>query len=81
MHLMLEGGRDYAMSCGRSGPRGLGRSIDRWSGVFSPRRFPFFYGWVIVAVAFVTMGLGVSTRTAFSLLFPRSSTSSAGSAV
>jgi MFS family permease len=33
-------------------------------------RLPFFYGWVIVAVAFVTTGLGVNARTAFSLLFP-----------
>jgi MFS family permease len=33
-------------------------------------RFPFFYGWAIVAVAFVTMGVGVNARTAFSLLFP-----------
>jgi len=31
---------------------------------------PFFYGWVLVAVAFVTMALGVNARTAFSLLFP-----------
>ncbi len=31
---------------------------------------PFFYGWIIVAVAFVTMGVGVNARTAFSLLFP-----------
>lgn len=31
---------------------------------------PLFYGWVVVAVAFVTMGLGVNARTAFSLLFP-----------
>jgi hypothetical protein len=29
-------------------------------------RLPFFYGWVIVAVAFVTMALGVNARTAFS---------------
>src|SRR3954468_18908925 len=29
-----------------------------------------FYGWVIVAVAFVTMAIGVNARTAFSLLFP-----------
>ena len=35
-----------------------------------PSRLPFFYGWVIVAVAFVTMALGVTARTAFSLLFP-----------
>jgi MFS family permease len=33
-------------------------------------RLPFFYGWGIVAVAFVTMGLGVNARTGFSLLFP-----------
>ena len=33
-------------------------------------RLPFFYGWVIVGVAFVTVGLGVTARTAFSLLFP-----------
>ena len=33
-------------------------------------RLPFFYGWVIVAVAFVTMAVGVNARTAFSLLFP-----------
>jgi len=34
------------------------------------KRLPFFYGWVIVAVSFVTLALGVSTRTSFSLLFP-----------
>jgi MFS family permease len=33
-------------------------------------RLPFFYGWVIVSVVFVTMGVGVNARTAFSLLFP-----------
>jgi MFS family permease len=33
-------------------------------------RLPFFYGWVVIAVAFVTMAVGVNTRTAFSLLFP-----------
>ena len=33
-------------------------------------RLPFFYGWIVVAVAFVTMAIGVNTRTAFSLLFP-----------
>ena len=36
----------------------------------TPFGLPFFYGWVVVAVAFVTMGIGVNTRTAFSLLFP-----------
>ncbi|MEJ0015089.1 MAG: MFS transporter [Acetobacteraceae bacterium] len=34
------------------------------------RRLPFFYGWVVVAVVFVTMGVAVNARTAFSLLFP-----------
>ncbi|WP_255468389.1 MFS transporter [Reyranella sp. CPCC 100927] len=33
-------------------------------------RLPFFYGWIIVAVVFVTMAIGVNARTAFSLLFP-----------
>jgi MFS family permease len=32
--------------------------------------FPFFYGWIVVVVAFVTMGIGVNARTSFSLLFP-----------
>jgi MFS family permease len=31
---------------------------------------PFFYGWIVVAAAFVTMAIGVNARTAFSLLFP-----------
>ena len=33
-------------------------------------RLSFFYGWVVVAVTFVTMGIGVNARTAFSLFFP-----------
>jgi MFS family permease len=33
-------------------------------------RLPFFYGWLVVAIVFVTMGIGVNARTAFSLLFP-----------
>ncbi|HTZ38346.1 MAG TPA: MFS transporter [Stellaceae bacterium] len=37
---------------------------------FAASRLPFFYGWVLVAVAFVTMAVGVTARTAFSLLFP-----------
>jgi MFS family permease len=36
----------------------------------APRRLPFFYGWIVVAVTFVTMAIGVNARTAFSLLFP-----------
>ena len=33
-------------------------------------RLPIFYGWIVVAVAFVTLAIGVNTRTTFSLLFP-----------
>ncbi|MBN9043577.1 MAG: MFS transporter [Rhizobiales bacterium 62-47] len=33
-------------------------------------RFRIFYGWVMVAVTFVTMGIGVNARTSFSLFFP-----------
>jgi MFS family permease len=32
-------------------------------------RLPFFYGWLLVAIGFVTMAVGVNARTAFSLLF------------
>ena len=33
-------------------------------------RLPFYYGWVIIGIAFVTMAVAVSARTAFSLLLP-----------
>lgn len=33
-------------------------------------RLPFYYGWLIVAIAFVTLAIAVTTRTAFSLLLP-----------
>lgn len=33
-------------------------------------RVPFYYGWVIVGIAFVTMAIAVTARTAFSLLMP-----------
>lgn len=33
-------------------------------------RLPFYYGWLIVGIAFVTMAVGVTARTAFSLLLP-----------
>ncbi|MGQ3028842.1 MAG: MFS transporter [Ferrovibrionaceae bacterium] len=33
-------------------------------------RLPIYYGWIIVAVAFVTMAIGVTARTAFSLFLP-----------
>jgi MFS family permease len=35
-----------------------------------PMRLRFFYGWIVVAVTFVTMAIGVNARTAFSLFFP-----------
>ena len=35
-----------------------------------PARLPFYYGWLIVGIAFVTMAIGVTGRTAFSLLMP-----------
>src|SRR5260370_18438786 len=47
---------------------------DRWSSTRFPSRpgtrLPFFYRWLLVVVAFVTMAVGVNARTAFSLLFP-----------
>lgn len=33
-------------------------------------RVPIFYGWILVATAFVTMGVVVNSRTVFSLFFP-----------
>lgn len=34
------------------------------------RGLPIYYGWVIVAVVFVTTAIAINARTAFSLLFP-----------
>ncbi len=33
-------------------------------------RLPFYYGWLIVGVAFVTMAIAVTARTVYSLLMP-----------
>ena len=33
-------------------------------------RLPFYFGWVIVAISFVTMAVSISIRTSFSLLLP-----------
>ena len=38
-------------------------STEHWSS-----RLPFYYGWLIVGIAFVTMAIGVTARTPFSLL-------------
>ena len=34
------------------------------------KRAPIFYGWIVIAVAFVTMAVSVNARTGYSLLFP-----------
>lgn len=33
-------------------------------------RLPFFFGWVIIVVAFLTVAVSVTARTTFSLMFP-----------
>lgn len=43
----------------------MGEERAHWSS-----RLPFYYGWLIVGIAFVTMAIGVTARTAFSLLMP-----------
>jgi MFS family permease len=43
----------------------MGEERAHWSS-----RLPFYYGWIIVGIAFVTMAIGVTARTAFSLLMP-----------
>ena len=45
-------------------------ATDNPAGHSYARRLPFFYGWIVIAVAFITMAVGVNSRTAFSLLFP-----------
>src|SRR5690349_4290770 len=47
-----------------------GSSRDETNIITHKMRLPFFYGWVVVAVIFVTMAVGVNARTAFSLFFP-----------
>lgn len=34
------------------------------------RSLPFFYGWLIIAIAFASMALAVNARTSFSLVYP-----------
>lgn len=43
----------------------MGQMRAHWS-----TRLPFYYGWLIVGIAFVTLAIGVTARTAFSLLMP-----------
>jgi MFS family permease len=40
-------------------------ALNHWS-----LRLPFYYGWLLVGIAFVTMAIAVTARTAFSLLLP-----------
>ncbi|MEQ8653657.1 MAG: MFS transporter [Kiloniellales bacterium] len=35
-----------------------------------PTRQPIFYGWWVIAIAFVTMGVAITARSSFSLLYP-----------
>jgi MFS family permease len=43
----------------------MGEDRVHWSS-----RLPFYYGWLIVGIAFMTMAIAVTARTAFSLLMP-----------
>ena len=54
----------------RRKPQAVRLLLARLVDASNPLRLPFFYGWILVAVAFVTVALGVNARTAFSLLFP-----------
>ena len=40
----------------------------------APGQSRLFYGWIVIAVAFVTMAVSVNARTGYSLLFPAIST-------
>lgn len=40
-------------------------ALNHWSS-----RLPIFYGWLVIGVAFVTMAIASTARTAFSLLLP-----------
>ena len=35
--------------------------------IIEPKRLPFFYGWVIIGISFVTLALGYGTRASFSV--------------
>ncbi|MFZ4709560.1 MAG: MFS transporter, partial [Zwartia sp.] len=41
------------------------RTFNRWVS-----RVPFYYGWVLIGIAFITIAIGISARTSFSLLLP-----------
>jgi MFS family permease len=43
----------------------MDKTSPRWAA-----RLPFYFGWVIIGVAFVTMAVAVTARTSFSLLMP-----------
>ncbi len=58
-----------------AGPLARNRSERLMMSIFQPRvdearRLRLFYGWIVVAVAFVTMAVTISARSSFSLLFP-----------
>src|SRR5689334_17232393 len=41
-----------------------------WPRDRAPWRLPFYYGWAMVGITFVTMAISVTARTSFSLLLP-----------
>src|SRR5262245_37031526 len=53
----------------RSQRRADGRPMSQASAHWQAR-LPFYYGWAIIGIAFVTMAIAVTARTAFSLLVP-----------
>ena len=56
-------GSNASFECAWAAP--VSGRADHWEA-----RLPFYYGWVIVGVAFMTMAIGVTARTSFSLLLP-----------
>jgi thiol-disulfide isomerase/thioredoxin len=55
------------------GPAAAARAANEGTSAVLARlaqRLPFYYGWLVVAVVFVTMAVAVNARTAFSLLYP-----------
>src|SRR5580693_811401 len=63
-------GHSLRGNCRRVGPATTRLAMIESTVQKNPLRLPFFYGWVLVCVAFVTMAVGVNARTAFSLLYP-----------
>src|SRR3981189_1725885 len=69
---MVRRTRPQMRSCASGNPEIAGSLLRNAPGVTIRymKRLPFFSGWIIVVVTFVTMAIGVNARTAFSLFFP-----------